>query len=53
MTEVARERADLTSVVSIVLHQIRDHIHDAAGHSFHAHFARGNRCLEQTREILC
>jgi hypothetical protein len=53
MTEVTCERADLTSVVSIVLHQIRDHVHDAARHSFHARFAGDYRNLEETREIFC
>src|SRR5262245_44269961 len=52
MTKVARQRADLTSVVSVVLHEIRQHVDRSSRHPFHAGAAFANRGFKKTREVL-
>lgn len=52
MPEVAREMADLPSVMRVVLHEIRDHVDGPPRHPRHTRLTSGKCRLEQAREIL-
>ena len=52
MTQIAREEADLTSMMCIVLDDIREHVDSAARHSFHSGLTSRKRSVEQACEIL-
>jgi hypothetical protein len=52
MSEVTREAADLTTVMRIVLHQVHEHVHDAARHALHTRPSGGDGGFEQTRQVL-
>jgi hypothetical protein len=52
MTQIAREEADLTSMMCIVLDEIREHVNCAARHSFHSGLTSSKRSVEQACEIL-
>jgi hypothetical protein len=51
MPQIAREDADLTSMMRIVLDEIREHVDRTARHSFHSGLTR-QRNLEQARELF-
>ena len=53
MTQIAREEADLTSMMCIVLDEIRKHVDCAARHSFHSGLTSRKGGFEQAGEILC
>src|SRR5262245_30359127 len=52
MTQIAREEADLTSMMCIVLDEIREHVDSAARHSFHSGLTSRKRSVEQACETL-
>ena len=52
MTQIAREEADLTSMMCIVLDEIREHVDRGARHSFHSGLTSRKRNLEQARELF-
>ena len=52
MTQIAREEADLTSMMCIVLDEIREHVDCAARHSFHSRLTSRKRSIEKACEIL-
>ena len=52
VAQIARQQADLAAVVCVVLHQIGQHVDDAARHAFHTRLPRPYRRFEQTREIV-
>ena len=52
MAEIAREPADLTSVVRVVLHKIGQHVDRSSRHPFDPGAAVGDRGFKETSEIL-
>ena len=46
MTQIAREKADLTFMMCIVLDEIREHVDCAARHSFHSGLTIRKRSVE-------
>ena len=53
MTQVTSEKANLTSMMRIVLNKIRKHVDRAARHPIHAGISSRKTVLEQPSEILC
>jgi hypothetical protein len=52
MPQIAREDADLTSMMRIVLDEIREHVDRTTRHSFHSGLTSRKRNLEQARELF-
>src|SRR5262249_32607324 len=52
VTKVARENADLTSMMCIMLNKMNEHVDGTARHPFHSGVACRKGDLEQAREIF-